>query len=148
MHTSEEPDTIINESAENNPKIEFNFHFTNGQRGCKQIRKGEALVTHLKEPGRIPRVSRFMALAIHFEELLHRGEMQDYVNLAQLGHVSRPRITQIMNFLQLAPDIQEEILFLPRTKEASDLIIERDIRPILVEADWEKQRQMWIELKK
>jgi hypothetical protein len=40
---------------------------------------------------------------------------KDYSQLARLGHVSRAQITQIMNLLLLAPDIQEEILFLPKT---------------------------------
>src|SRR3712207_3152134 len=33
--------------------------------------------------------------------------------VARLGHVTRARVTQIMNLLNLAPDIQEAILFLP-----------------------------------
>jgi len=34
--------------------------------------------------------------------------------------VTRARITQIMKLLNLAPDIQEEILFLPRTVKGRD----------------------------
>jgi hypothetical protein len=36
-------------------------------------------------------------------------------DLARLGHVSRARITQIMNLRLLAPDLQEDLLFMPRT---------------------------------
>jgi len=36
--------------------------------------------------------------------------------IARLGHLSRVRVTQIMNLLLLAPDIHEAILFLPRTQ--------------------------------
>lgn len=49
--------------------------------------------------------------------------------LARLGHVTRARVTQIMNLLNLAPDIQEEILFLPRTLKGRDPIRERHLRP-------------------
>lgn len=38
--------------------------------------------------GRVPRISRFMALAIHFEELIRSGVVSDYAELARLGHVT------------------------------------------------------------
>jgi hypothetical protein len=65
-------------------------------------------------PGSIPRVTRLMALAIKFDAMLARGEVRDYADLACLGYVTRARITQIMNLLTLAPDIQEQILSLHR----------------------------------
>ena len=52
-----------------------------------------------------------MALAIHFEGLLANGEVTDMADLARLGHVSRARITQIMNLRLLAPEIQKDLLF-------------------------------------
>ena len=59
---------------------------------------------------RIPRITRLMALAIKFQEMVERGEVRDYADLARLGYVTRARITQIMNMLNLAPRIQEDIL--------------------------------------
>jgi len=44
---------------------------------------------------------------LRFETLIRSGEVRDYAALARLGHVSRARISQIMNLLHLAPDIQE-----------------------------------------
>ena len=58
----------------------------------------------------IARISRLMALAIKFQDVVDRGEVTDYADLARLGHVTRARLTQIMNLLHLAPEIQEEIL--------------------------------------
>ena len=95
------------------------------------------------EPGNIPRVSRLMALAIKFDSLVRGGEVRDYADLARLGYVTRARITQIMNILNLAPDIQEEILFLPRTVKGRDPICERDVRPIAAVPYWNRQRKMW-----
>ncbi len=43
----------------------------------------------------------------------------------------------------LAPDIQEEILFLPRVQSGRDRIREHAIRHIAATADWGKQRRMW-----
>lgn len=60
---------------------------------------------------RIPRVARLMALAIKFQDMVDRREVKDYADLARLGYVTRARLTQIMNLLLLAPDIQEQILF-------------------------------------
>src|ERR1700675_1107837 len=60
--------------------------------------------------GRLPRITRLMALAVRFEELLRRGTAKDYADLARLGGVSRARITQVMNLRNLAPALQERIL--------------------------------------
>ncbi len=49
-----------------------------------------------------------MALAIYFDQLISEGVVADQAEIARLGHVSRARVTQIMNLLSLAPDIQEE----------------------------------------
>jgi hypothetical protein len=87
-----------------------------------------------------------MALAIRFEEYLCAGQVADYTELADLGHVTRPRISQIMNLLNLAPDIQEAILFLPRTQSGRDAIHLRQLQPLAAALDWRKQRRMWREL--
>jgi hypothetical protein len=52
-------------------------------------------------------------------------------------------MTQILTLLNLAPVIQEELLFLPRTNECRGNIQEKDVRQIAMELDWERQRDMW-----
>jgi hypothetical protein len=84
-----------------------------------------------------------MALAIRFEQLLREGVVADYAALARLGHVSRARVTQIMNLLCLAPDLQEALLFLPRTERGRDPIILRNLQPIAAVLDWREQRRLW-----
>jgi hypothetical protein len=127
--------------------VECKVHFKSGQRGRKKIRQGEVPIPQPMEPGSIPRVAKLMALAIRFESLVQRGEIQDYADIARLGLVTRARMTQIMNLLNLAPDIQEEILFLPRTLKGYDPISERDLRPIAAIMDWARQRLLWREVK-
>jgi len=95
------------------------------------------------EPGNVPRVSRLMALAIRLDGMIQRGEVGDYATLARLGHVTPARITQIMALLNLAPDIQEAILFLPRTLAGHDPITERNIRAIAGIEEWDRQREAW-----
>ena len=53
------------------------------------------------------------------------------------------RMTQIMNLLMLAPDIQEEILFLPRIEHGHDPLHLRQLQPIAGIPDWRKQRRLW-----
>jgi hypothetical protein len=98
--------------------------------------------------GNIPRVAKLLALAIRFEKLVKRGDIQDYADLARLGYVTRARITQIMNLLNLAPDIQEDILFLPNTMKGRDPILEKDLRPVAAVPHWSRQRKMWAQMRK
>ncbi len=124
--------------------LEFNVHFERSRHGKKRLVKGKApKETEACQPGRVPRLSRLMSLAIHFEGLLANGEVTDMADLARLGHVSRARITQIMNLRLLAPDIQEALLFLPRTDAPRDPLKYADIRPLTIELDWTKQRAKW-----
>jgi hypothetical protein len=82
-----------------------------------------------------------MALAIHFDGMIRRGVVRDYSDLARLGGVTRARVTQIMNLLNLAPEIQERLLFLPGTASGRDRVTERELREVGAEARWERQRE-------
>jgi len=95
------------------------------------------------EAGRVPRVARLMALALHYERLMGDGAVTTQAEIASLCHVTRARVTQIMNMLHLAPDIQEAILFLPPIQCGRDPIHERHMRPIVAEPHWGTQRQLW-----
>ena len=87
----------------------------------------------------VPRIARLMALAIRLEELVKDETVQSYAELAQLGHVTRARMTQIMKLLQLAPDLQEQLLFLPSLKGLN----ERNLRAVVQQLDWSKQRPIF-----
>ena len=87
----------------------------------------------------IPRIARLLALAIRLEGLLRDETIRDYAELARLGRVTRARMTQIMKLLDLAPDIQEQILFLPLIQGLN----ERNLRPIASRIDWGEQRRMF-----
>jgi hypothetical protein len=87
----------------------------------------------------IPRIARLMALAIRFEGLVRTETIRDYAELARRGQVTRARMTQIMKLLDLAPDIQEQILFLPPIHGLN----ERNLRRIVRRIDWNEQRRMF-----
>ena len=69
--------------------------------------------------------------------------MADYAELARLGHVTRARMSQIMNLLSLAPDIQEALLFLPEVAGGKDVVTERKVRKVVAKTAWGKQRAVW-----
>jgi hypothetical protein len=83
-----------------------------------------------------------MALAIKFQDMVDRGEVRDYADLARLGYVTRARITQIMNLLMLAPDLQEKIIGLGVASERT-IFAERQVRSVLKSVLWDCQRQAW-----
>lgn len=124
--------------------IEGKIHFHTAGHGAKRLRPGEAPIPPQTHPGRLPRVTKLMALAIRFEELLADGSVKDYAELARLGNVSRTRITQIMNLRLLAPDIQEKILFYERVHAAKDTIQLRDLQEVAQEVDWKRQRELLV----
>jgi len=115
-------------------------HFRQGRGTRKVMERG-------KEPApvvsAVPRISRLMALAIHMQELVDQGEVADYAELARLAHVSRPRITQIMNLTLLAPDIQEALLSLPGTDGGRGAVTERAVRRVWAVAEWRMQQTLW-----
>jgi hypothetical protein len=97
-------------------------------------------------PGRVPRVSRLLALAQRLDRLVRAGAIADYATLAHLGHVSRARVSQILGLLLLAPDIQETLLFLPPTERGRDAIRLRQLQALAALSDWQHQRRRWQEL--
>lgn len=103
----------------------------------------QAAASAAHDAGRVPRVARLMALAIRFDELLRTGVVENQTELARLARVTQPRMTQIMNLLHLAPDIQEALLFLPPTVSGRDPLNERRLRRVASEVRWSAQRRAW-----
>jgi len=125
-------------------KVEVDVQFERGRRGRKRAATGgEKPEAVPAARGRLPRVTKLMALAIRFERLVQTGEVASYAELARLGHVTRARMTQIMAFVHLAPDIQDALLNLPPVESGRDPITERDVRPVLGEPAWGTQREAW-----
>ena len=89
-------------------KVRYRFHQERAGAGApKRLGAGVAPAA----PEAVPRIARLLALAHKFQGMLDRGEVASMAELARLGRVSRARITQIMDLMMLAPDIQEDVLF-------------------------------------
>ena len=102
----------------------------------------------LSQSGRIPRIAKLVALASRMQSMLESGEVESYQQLAELGKISQPRMTQIMSLLNLALDIQEELLYLPEVLQGKAAIHEKLLRPLTTEIDWKVQRRMWGRIRK
>jgi hypothetical protein len=89
-------------------QIEITIAPAKGRKGGR--RRSPGAEPKVPDPPRIPRITRLMALALKFQDMVDRGVIRDYADLARLGYVSRARLTQIMNLLLLAPNIQESLL--------------------------------------
>ena len=93
--------------------------------------------------GRLPRVTKLMALAIRFDQLIRDGVLKDQAEIARLGMVTRARVTQIMNLLNLAPAIQVAILKLPPMQNGRDEVTERRLRVVFESERWSRQIEVW-----
>lgn len=125
------------------PTVRVQVRFEATRRGQRRAVVGAQPVAAAAPSGNLPRVTRLMALAIRFDQLIRDGQVRDFADIARLGHVTRARVTQVMNLLHLAPDIQDQILNLPRVEKGRDPLTERDLRPIAALPDWRKQRTEW-----
>ncbi|NVJ18871.1 hypothetical protein HV826_32650 [Myxococcus sp. AM010] len=100
-----------------------------------------------REAARRPaHAARMLALAHHVESAIARGLVASAADVAgQLGF-TRARVTHLLDLLLLAPDIQEEVLFLEAV-EGEEPLSERGLRAIAHAGTWESQRERWREVK-
>ena len=124
-------------------EVTYTLDFCAGRRGGRENHTSDRHPLAGEAVGSfIPRIARLMALAIRFEGLLRKETIRDYAELSRLGRVTRARMTQIMKLLDLAPDIQEQILFLPPVMRLN----ERNLRPVVKRIDWREQRRLFQKL--
>ena len=120
-------------------EIQFRLHTTGRPPGQRDVPPSSA--------GHLPRVTQVMALAIQFQEMIRLGDARDYADLARLGCVTRERMSQIMELVWLAPDIQREILEFPPSGAGRFPISEVAVRRIGELLAWAEQRRAWQQVK-
>jgi hypothetical protein len=98
------------------------------------------------EPVRRPaRIARMLALAHSFQAEVDGGKYLDRADLARQLGLTRARVTQLLDLMLLAPDIQEEILFLDAVAGAEP-VSERTLRKVTRHLPWAEQRTAWAEI--
>lgn len=121
------------------------LEFKSGKRTAKTIVEA-GTQPEQSTPGRLPRITKMMALAIRLDHLIKSGQVTDQAELARVGHVSRARLTQIMDLNLLAPGIQEEILTSEYLIAILTRVPERKFRLIASMPSWKAQRAGWADL--
>ena len=97
--------------------------------------------------GRLPQITRVLALAILFDEMIRHGEARDYADIGGLTCLCRERVSQVMRLTYLAPDIQMELLYLPPVPNGRYPVPETAVRKIANLLSWADQRREWTRLK-
>jgi hypothetical protein len=128
--------------GQQSPRIEFPVHFRTGQNGLKQLKEGTLRKAVNQTEKDLPRLTRLLALAHRWNRLIEEGVVADRAEIARTMGLSRARVTQIMDLMYLAPEIQEEILF----GVFQRLVPEHSVRALLRIQDWMKQLKAWLDL--
>ena len=123
--------------------VECPVYFRTGRFGAREMRPGAGTNAHPPPPARTPKIARQMALALRFEGMLHRGEVGTQEDIARLGQVTQAYVSRIMGLLNLAPDLQEALLFWPRVEKGRPPVKLRDVEAVLAEPAWKAQRARW-----
>jgi hypothetical protein len=132
--------------SETNATVRYQFHVGRSGAGARIVLKNGPSPVPRAQPGSIPRIARLVALAHKFERTLKEGAVASMADLARLGRVTRARMTQVMDLLLLAPDIQEELLHLPPIERGRDPITLRELRYVCQTPVWAEQRARWAEI--
>lgn len=126
-------------------EMTFKVHVVRGAHGAVHLREGRA--PEPVRPAIVPsRVARLVAQAHRIDGLIRAGRVRDQTEVAVLAGLTRGRVSQIVDLLLLAPDIQEALLFLDRPTAGREPLGEVDLRKVIREPDWAKQRAMFKKL--
>jgi hypothetical protein len=125
----------------NNAPLEIQFQLRPKRSGASDV------APETRSAGQIPQITRVVALAIHFEEMIRCGDAKDYADIARLTCLCRERVSQIARLNYLAPDIQVELLYLPPTSTGRFPISETALRKVASLLSWHDQRREWTALK-
>ena len=96
-------------------------------------------------PGKVPTVSRMMALAIFYEKLIKEGKIKSVSDIGRLENIAQQRVSQVMSLLLLSPKLQEELLTLPRQYRNTCRISTEQAINIAREIGFERQEELFKE---
>ena len=105
---------------------------------CKMKKKAKKppkkIIRHSTDT--VSRCARMLALAYFIERLVASGDLKDYAEAAMKLGISRARISQIMNLINLPVYIQEDLL------TGKLHISERNLRSVIhPEEPWQLRRE-------
>ena len=88
------------------------------------------------------KVAQMLALAHHLQRAIDRGDVADRAAVARRLGLTRARVTQLLDLLLLAPDIQMAVLRLEGV-DGAEPMAERTLRAVAHAGTWVEQRSAW-----
>ena len=114
-----------------------------------RVRDGRAWAFTTEPPAPPPpqvrrpaRVAQALARAHRLEAAIAAGDYADRADAARQLGFTRARITQILDLLLLAPDLQERVLDLEAV-DGVEPLSERALRGVIRQDRWDEQRRVW-----
>ncbi len=117
--------------------LKIDVHFLSGTSSHRILRKGKK-PRHMKS-SRLPRLTRLMALAIKYEAILDRGDVNGHQELADMAGVDRSYLSRILRLRLLSPYIQEWLTNLPENERGGNPLPWCELRKIASISSWETQ---------
>lgn len=126
------------------------------QSSIHRIRRGNGQQFTADAPPKVPhrisvrkpaRVARMLAFAHKLQEAIDNGEYIDRADAARKLGLTRARVSQLLDLLMLAPDIQEKILFMERV-DGVEPTSERALRDVIKQLNWQSQVDSWRKISK
>ena len=93
-------------------------------------------------PRRPARVARMLSLAHHLQNALDQGSARNRAVVARRLGIAESRLSQVLNLLSLAPDIQLSVLQMEAV-DGVEPTNEKALRKIAANVRWEEQRKQW-----
>jgi hypothetical protein len=116
------------------------------------IRERHVAVSFVEERRPLPptvrrpaKIARMLALAHHIQRAIEAGVFLDRASVADRVRLTRARVTQLLDLLLLAPDIQSAVLDL-QAIDGVEPIAEHSLRPLTRPMSWDEQRALWSNL--
>jgi len=100
---------------------------------------GNPIPKRINGPGKLPNITRCMALSYEYNKLLDKGYC--IKDIAEYEGVNASWVLRVVKMVFLSPKIQEKILLLPRTYRSTLFNPLKDIFEIIKIIDFDEQEK-------
>ena len=101
--------------------------------------------TKIKKRRSVLSTTNWYQKALKYQRMLHSGIVKSKAELARKEGLSRARVTQILNLINLAPEIQNYLMITTDRKDLK-ILTERRLRDLTKITDCKKQTQEFRQL--
>ena len=131
--------TVFEDPTTEDSPLVFQARFHRKRRDCRTVLSSGETSPSRPQPCRL---AIALALAHKIEQAISEGKLRDRAHAAKLLDVTRARMTQNLDLLLLAPDLQEEILAM-ETIGGRQPLSQARLRPLVAKQIWAEQRRLW-----